>query len=81
MSSKFDALCPRLPICAYATEARAQVRRIHAFRTIRQRDQWIDGDRDGRICILPTDDGVYLAWANLTMILHPHDGREPLKLS
>lgn len=77
--STSDPICPRLPPCCYAKEAWKSGPRIHAFRTIRQRDGWVDQDAERRVLMRPEAAEVHIAWESFSMQLHPDD-RQRLKL-
>lgn len=81
LTSIHDPICPRLPACVYAEEAQSKGRNpvLHVFRSIRQRDGWIDMDAGRRAAVKPTDARIPKAWDRLELVLHAVD-HVPLKL-
>ena len=81
LSSIHDPICPRLPACVYAEELQSRGRKptLHVFRSIRQRDGWVDMDSVRRVAVKPTDARIAKAWDRLDLTLHAVD-IAPLKL-
>ena len=75
LNSIHDPICPRLPTCVYAEEARSKGQKpsIHVFRSIRQRDGWVDMDTRRRGAVKPTDARIPKAWDRLELVLHAVD--------
>lgn len=70
-----DAICPRLPSCVYAEESQSKGRApiLHVFRSIRQRDGWVDQSPGLRSPTKPTDARIVEAWERLNLVLHVVD--------
>lgn len=75
LNSIHDPICPRLPPCVYAREIHSKGRKpvFHVFRTIRQRDGWVDMDKGRREPVKPTEKGISKLWERLDLVLHAVD--------